>query len=70
MVHRSRLEPFAFQKQVWAAVKNGQSGLLHASTGAGKTYAVWFGALNRFARLSPPAETMTNRVNASLWLHR
>lgn len=45
-------KPFAFQKQVWAAVKRGESGLLHASTGAGKTYAVWFAALNRFARLA------------------
>ena len=42
-------KPFAFQKQVWTAVKRGESGLLHASTGAGKTYAVWFAALNRFA---------------------
>lgn len=47
-------KPFAFQKQVWAAVKRGESGLLHASTGAGKTYAVWFAALNRFARPRPP----------------
>ncbi|VVO92329.1 hypothetical protein PS838_02374 [Pseudomonas fluorescens] len=46
-------KPFVFQKQVWAAIKNGQSGLLHASTGAGKTYAVWLGALNRFARATP-----------------
>jgi ATP-dependent Lhr-like helicase len=46
-------KPFVFQKQVWAAIKNGQSGLLHASTGAGKTYAVWFGALDRFARSTP-----------------
>ncbi|QVW24569.1 ligase-associated DNA damage response DEXH box helicase [Pseudomonas hormoni] len=49
-------KPFAFQKQVWAAVKKGQSGLLHASTGAGKTYAVWFAALNRFASAVSPAE--------------
>ncbi|MHC8412708.1 ligase-associated DNA damage response DEXH box helicase [Pseudomonas sp. Hz4] len=42
-------KPFVFQKHVWAAVKRGESGLLHASTGAGKTYAVWFGALNRYA---------------------
>ncbi len=56
-----RWKPFAFQKQVWAAVKNGQSGLLHASTGAGKTYAVWFAALNRFARLLPPLETPRKR---------
>lgn len=54
-------KPFTFQKQVWAAVKQGQSGLLHASTGAGKTYAVWFGALNRFARSSPAAETSRKR---------
>jgi ATP-dependent Lhr-like helicase len=53
--------PFAFQKQVWAAVKQGQSGLLHASTGAGKTYAVWFAALNRFARPAPTAETPRKR---------
>ncbi|PWB31460.1 ligase-associated DNA damage response DEXH box helicase [Pseudomonas sp. NDM] len=54
-------KPFAFQKQVWAAVKNGESGLLHASTGAGKTYAVWFAALNRFARLQPPVATPRKR---------
>ena len=47
--------PFAFQKAVWAAVKDGQSGLLHASTGAGKTYALWFAALNRLAITRPPA---------------
>ncbi|WP_322846128.1 ligase-associated DNA damage response DEXH box helicase [Pseudomonas sp. B33.4] len=54
-------KPFAFQKQVWAAVKNGESGLLHASTGAGKTYAVWFAALNRFARSPPAIETSRKR---------
>ncbi len=41
--------PFAFQRQVWAAVGRGESGLLHASTGAGKTYAVWLAALRAFA---------------------
>lgn len=50
-------KPFAFQKEVWSAVKQGQSGLLHASTGSGKTYAVWFAALNRFAQSGkPPTE--------------
>lgn len=46
-------KPFSFQREVWAAINQGQSGLLHASTGAGKTYAVWFGALNRFATSTP-----------------
>jgi ATP-dependent helicase Lhr and Lhr-like helicase len=39
--------PFAFQREVWAAMAAGDSGLLHATTGSGKTYAVWMGALAR-----------------------
>ena len=54
-------KPFAFQKQVWTAVKRGESGLLHASTGAGKTYAVWFAALNRFASSVTAVETSRKR---------
>lgn len=42
-------QPFAFQRDVWQAVQNGESGLLHATTGSGKTYAIWLGALDRFA---------------------
>ncbi|HZV98184.1 MAG TPA: ligase-associated DNA damage response DEXH box helicase [Methylophilaceae bacterium] len=40
---------FPFQQEVWQAVADGESGLLHATTGAGKTYAVWLAALNCFA---------------------
>ena len=39
--------PFVFQEDVWAAMAAGRSGLLHATTGSGKTYAVWLGALLR-----------------------
>jgi ATP-dependent helicase Lhr and Lhr-like helicase len=39
--------PFEFQRQVWAAMRGGRSGLLHATTGSGKTYAVWLGGLAR-----------------------
>jgi ATP-dependent Lhr-like helicase len=42
--------PFAFQREVWQAQAEGQSGLLHATTGSGKTYAVWLGALQRSTR--------------------
>ena len=38
-------KPFAFQREVWAAMAQGRSGLLHATTGAGKTLAVGLGAL-------------------------
>ncbi len=40
---------FTFQRDVWQAVAQGKSGLLHATTGSGKTYAVWLAALNRYA---------------------
>ncbi|MCU0918848.1 MAG: ligase-associated DNA damage response DEXH box helicase [Burkholderiaceae bacterium] len=38
---------FDFQREVWTAMREGRSGLLHATTGSGKTYAVWLGALQR-----------------------
>ena len=41
---------FPFQRAVWKAALAGESGLLHASTGSGKTYAVWFAALQRGMR--------------------
>jgi ATP-dependent helicase Lhr and Lhr-like helicase len=49
--------PFAFQREVWQAMADGRSGLLHANTGSGKTYAVWFGALTR-ARDAPGLQVL------------
>ncbi len=48
-------QPFAFQREVWSAMAAGRSGLLHATTGAGKTYAVWMGALQRGLAAAAPA---------------
>lgn len=48
-------KPFAFQREVWKAIGDGRSGMLHATTGAGKTYAVWLGALKAFATAPKPA---------------
>ena len=48
--------PFDFQREVWAAMAEGRGGLLHATTGAGKTYAVALGALARAAALGGPAD--------------
>jgi ATP-dependent Lhr-like helicase len=53
-------KPFAFQREVWRAVQAGESGLLHATTGSGKTYAVWLGALLAFSR--GPKATRDRRV--------
>jgi len=37
--------PFAFQEEVWAAHARGESGIIHAPTGMGKTYAAFIGPL-------------------------
>ena len=63
-------QPFAFQTQVWAAVTQGKSGLLHATTGSGKTYAVWLGVLqallNDYASAKAvPSPSATSRSTAA-----
>jgi ATP-dependent Lhr-like helicase len=50
-------QAFAFQREVWAAVSQGRSGLLHATTGSGKTYAVWLGMLGALLQRHPPERT-------------
>lgn len=44
---------FDFQREVWQAMAGGQSGLLHATTGSGKTYAVWLGILQALQNVLP-----------------
>ncbi|MDB5930325.1 MAG: ligase-associated damage response box helicase [Polaromonas sp.] len=57
-------KPFKFQREVWKAIAAGQSGLLHATTGAGKTYAVWLGALMAFSALAQeaPAQAAIKKI--------
>ncbi len=38
-------EPFDFQRRAWRAYLEGQSGLIHAPTGLGKTLAAWMGPM-------------------------
>ncbi|CAB5717524.1 ATP-dependent helicase [Delftia tsuruhatensis] len=65
-------KPFAFQRAVWKAMAQGRSGLLHATTGAGKTYAVWLGALQAFAADRPVPQARGGKPAAApltvLWI--
>ncbi|WP_250533192.1 ligase-associated DNA damage response DEXH box helicase [Caballeronia sp. AZ10_KS36] len=56
-------QPFPFQREVWREVERGASGLLHATTGAGKTWAIWLGALTAFAG---PPKPKANRKRRSI----
>lgn len=59
--------PFAFQREAWQAIAAGQSGLLHAATGTGKTLALWFGAVHR--ALSDPRWRGAGRAPLTvLWI--
>lgn len=59
-------QPFDFQREVWEAMRRGDDGLLHATTGAGKTYALWFGALQLDAM--PSARAGQAPPLSVLWL--
>jgi ATP-dependent Lhr-like helicase len=53
--HSRGWEPFPFQREVWAAYLAGESGLIHAATGTGKTFAAWFGPLLEWQEEGAPA---------------
>ena len=59
-------EPFGFQREVWDAYARGESGLIHAATGTGKTYAAWLGpvieALRERASVATVAPTVAEGV--------
>jgi ATP-dependent helicase Lhr and Lhr-like helicase len=40
--------PFEFQRNVWSAYLAGDSGLIHAATGTGKTLAAWGGPISEW----------------------
>src|SRR6185437_5818213 len=65
-------QPFEFQREVWLEIGRGASGLLHATTGAGKTWAVWFGALAAFSAGRAPARKRAARTQPEpltvLWI--
>src|SRR4051812_42081251 len=42
---RSGRRAFEFQREAWDAYLNGESGLINAPTGTGKTLAAWLGPL-------------------------
>ncbi|MFL2938013.1 MAG: DEAD/DEAH box helicase, partial [Opitutales bacterium] len=62
-------KPFAFQRKTWDAYAAGESGLVHAPTGTGKTYAVWAPPLLEWMAESKgkPASQRIPRLRV-LWL--
>ncbi len=63
-------EPFPFQEEVWDAYLKGESALIHAATGTGKTYAAWMAPVLEWLRDYP--ESAEQRGHAAplrvLWI--
>ena len=57
-------KPFAFQEEVWRAYLRGESGLVHAATGTGKTYAAWLGPILEWLEQYPAASARRRRRSA------
>jgi ATP-dependent helicase Lhr and Lhr-like helicase len=62
---QKRWRAFDFQREAWAHIAAGRSGLLHASTGSGKTYAIWLGVLQAMLDRLPTGKTALLSV---IWL--
>nr|MBA3674270.1 hypothetical protein [Chitinophagaceae bacterium] len=46
-------QPFIFQEETWQHIINGNSGLVNAPTGCGKTFSVFLGSLIHFINNNP-----------------
>lgn len=60
---------FPFQKQSWNAWLAGESGLIHATTGTGKTLAAWFGpVIEALAESEKDSSATENSPLRVLWV--
>ena len=61
--------PFLFQEQAWQQIINGESGLVNAPTGCGKTFSVFLGAVIDFINLHPDTyKTKTKNGLQLIWI--
>jgi len=60
--------PFQFQIQSWEAYLNGESGLVNAPTGSGKTYSLMIPTLLEFIRNNPHYKSKKNNGLQVIWI--
>ena len=58
--------PFLFQKETWQHINDGESGLVIAPTGYGKTFAVFIGAIINFINTNPKNYKTKNKNGLQL----
>ncbi len=63
------LTPFLFQEQAWEQILAGESGLVNAPTGCGKTFSVFLGSLIQFIEKHPSNfQSKKNNGLQLLWI--
>ena len=63
------LQPFTFQQETWQQIIDGNSGLVNAPTGCGKTFSVFLGALIDFINHHPKDYKTKNKNGLQLvWI--
>ena len=64
-----QFKPFPFQEEAWSEIARGNSGLVNAPTGFGKTFSVFLGALINFIN-DNPKDYKTKKKNGLqlLWI--
>ncbi len=61
--------PFLFQEQTWQQIIDGNSGLVNAPTGCGKTFSVFLGAVVDFINRHPDNYQTKTKINLQLiWI--
>ena len=62
-------QPFAYQEEAWQHILYGESGLVNAPTGTGKTFSVFLGAVIQFINQHPDTYPSKNKNGLQLiWI--
>lgn len=61
-----KITPFVFQEEAWQRIFEGESGLVNAPTGCGKTYSVFLGSIIKFINENP--DKYREKINNGLQL--
>ena len=65
---KKAFHPFEFQEVTWKQILNGQSGLVNAPTGCGKTFSVFLGILIHYINEHPNFQTVAPGHLKLLWI--
>ena len=60
--------PFPFQTEAWKAYLDGESGLVNAPTGSGKTYSLLMPVILEFIRANPVFKRRRNNGLQAIWI--